>query len=131
MSDNKQQEPKTLGEVWSNSWESAKRRTKRSREKREAVADRIHHLRVTHKLTQRELCEKIDIVTTTYASYEQMKSEIPLDTVVRLCDFYEVSADYLLGRTDEPKGLYYNRVEESIIERVQTLEEIITKLTTK
>lgn len=131
MSDNKQQEPKTLGEVWTNSWEGAKRRTKRSREKREAVADRIHYLRVTRNLTQRELCEKIDIVTTTYASYEQMKSEIPLDTVVRLCDFYEVSADYLLGRTDEPKGLYYNRVEDSIIERVQMLEDVVSKLTEK
>lgn len=122
------QTPKTLGQVVTKSWADSKRRVYNKQQKREIVSDRLKLLRVTKKLTQRELCEKIDVIPTTYASYEQGKSEIPLATIVNICDFYDVSADYVLGRTEDIKGMYANEGKAEIEERLSKLEERLSKL---
>ena len=61
---------------------------------------RIRDLREDHDLSQQAMAEILSIHQTTYSSYELGKMEIPLDALEKLADYYQVSVDYLLGRTD-------------------------------
>lgn len=66
---------------------------------------RIRDLREDHDLTQEALCKKLYMHKTTYTNYEQGKHSVPLDFAVLLANFYDVSLDYLAGRTNLPKIL--------------------------
>ena len=65
---------------------------------------RIRDLREDHDLTQEALCKKLYMHKTTYTNYEQGKHSVPLDFAVLLANFYDVSLDYLAGRTNLPKN---------------------------
>ena len=61
---------------------------------------RIRDLREDADLTQREVGEAINIPQRTYAYYESGERMIPPQVLCALADFYKVSVDYILGRTD-------------------------------
>ena|SRR5690554_6452104 len=65
---------------------------------------RLATLRKKRNLSQEALCEKIGLVRSTYARYETEKTQPDFDTLEKLASFYDVSIDYILGRTDNPKG---------------------------
>lgn len=54
-----------------------------------------------HGLTKAELSEKLDISTNTYNSYLK-GAAIPSSKLVMMADMFDVSCDYLLGRTNSP-----------------------------
>ena len=54
-------------------------------------------------MTQKELGEKLNIPQRTYAYYESGQRTIPPEVLIKLADFYDVSVDYILGRTNIPK----------------------------
>jgi HTH-type transcriptional regulator, competence development regulator len=54
------------------------------------------------KWTQEYVADLIGVARTTYTAYERGTKQPQLDTVNKLADLFEVSADYLLGRTDNP-----------------------------
>lgn len=62
---------------------------------------RIRDLREDHDKTQREIAEVLGTSQTMYARYERGANELPLRHLLTLCDYYKVSADYILGRTDK------------------------------
>ena len=62
---------------------------------------RIRNLREDRDLTQKALGEAINVPQRTYAYYESGQRMIPPQVLLRLADFYGVSVDYLLGRTDK------------------------------
>ena len=62
---------------------------------------RIRDLREDADLTQREVGEAINVPQRTYAYYESGERMIPPQVLCALADFYRVSVDYILGRTDE------------------------------
>ena len=64
------------------------------------VFENIRHLREDHDYTQAQLAELLQVHQTTYSSYELGKLGIPAEALIQLADFYQVSVDYLLGRTD-------------------------------
>lgn len=64
---------------------------------------RIRDLREDSDLTQEALCKKLFMHKTTYTNYEQGKHSVPLDFAVTLADFYDVSLDYIAGRTSNKK----------------------------
>ena len=66
---------------------------------------RIRDLREDSDLTQEALCKKLYMHKTTYTNYEQGKHTVPLDFAVQLADFYQVSIDYIAGRTNFPQGM--------------------------
>ena len=67
----------------------------------ETLAERLLLLRKERNLRQSDVANGIGIALYTYQRYEYGERE-PLASVVRsIADFYGVSADYLLGRTDE------------------------------
>lgn len=61
----------------------------------------IRDLRIDAGLTQREVAEYLNIKQNTYSQYEIGVLNYPVDVLCRLADYYHVSVDYLLGRTDE------------------------------
>lgn len=67
---------------------------------------RIRDLREDHDLTQKEVAEKIGLHTTTYQRYERGEREVPLDVVIALAKFYNISLDYLAGLVLEIRKLY-------------------------
>ena len=62
---------------------------------------RIKELREEHRLTQKELAEKIGVAQSNISRWEKEEMEPAAGFVVKLADYFEVSADYLLGRTDD------------------------------
>ena len=62
---------------------------------------RIRELREDRDLTQREVGAAINVPQRTYAYYETGERMIPPHVLSALADYYAVSVDYLLDRTDE------------------------------
>ena len=61
--------------------------------------ERIRDLRVDHSYTQQQVADYLGVRQNTYSQYEIGVLNYPLDVVIKLADLYEVSVDYLLGRT--------------------------------
>ena len=61
---------------------------------------RIRDLREDHDLTQAQIGTAINVPQRTYAYYESGQRMIPPHVLCALADFYHVSVDYMLGRTD-------------------------------
>ncbi len=65
---------------------------------------RIRDLREDHDKTQTEIAEALGTSQTMYARYERGASELPIRHLIRLAEYYNVTTDYLLGRTERPNG---------------------------
>lgn len=61
---------------------------------------RIRNLREDRDLTQRELGAILYCSQQVYSRYERGDIQLSIGTLIKLADFYEVSVDYLLNRTD-------------------------------
>lgn len=61
---------------------------------------RIRDLREDSDLKQRQIAELLDCDQSLYSKYEREERVLPLEYADKLADFYGVSVDYLLGRTD-------------------------------
>lgn len=62
--------------------------------------ENIRSIRIDRGYTQKEIAAYLGISQNTYSQYEVGVLNYPVDAVVALADFYEVSTDYLLGRTN-------------------------------
>lgn len=65
-----------------------------------AYVKRIRDLREDHDKTQQEIADMLGTSQTMYARYERGANELPLRHLVKLCRYYRVSADYVLGLSD-------------------------------
>lgn len=65
------------------------------------VYRRIRDLREDADLTQKQVGEAINVPQRTYAYYETGERMVPPNVLCDLADFYDVSVDYILGRTDK------------------------------
>ncbi len=61
---------------------------------------RIRDLREDSDLKQREVSSAILCDQSLYSKYERGERPLPLELADKLADFYHVSVDYLIGRTD-------------------------------
>ena len=64
---------------------------------------RIQVLRIDADMSQRELSEILHISQRSYSHYETGSRNIPIEMLIRLANYYEISLDYLVGRTDNKK----------------------------
>lgn len=67
------------------------------------LSKRLFQLRKEHNLTQAKLCKKIGFPQTTYSCYETGKSIPTTFKVYHIVCYYNVSFDYILGRTNKRK----------------------------
>ena len=61
--------------------------------------ENIRNLREDHDKLQIELAAYLNVKQTTYSKYELGKINVPVDVLIKLSDLYEVSLDYLVGRS--------------------------------
>lgn len=61
---------------------------------------RVYDLREDHDLTQKSVAEYLGIQPNVYRRYEKGIRDFPISIIIKLSDFYKVSTDYLLERTD-------------------------------
>ncbi len=64
---------------------------------------RIRDLREDKDINQTEIAKHLGMSQTGYSKYETGEHDIPTAILIKLADFYDVSVDYLLGRTNNPK----------------------------
>lgn len=69
-----------------------------------AAGDRLRDLREDKGKTQAEISSLLGTTQQIYSRYETNRTDLPLRHLIKLADYYQVSADYILGRTSYPKN---------------------------
>lgn len=91
------------------------------------IGDKIKALRKKSKITQAELSDSINIGQSTLANFENGKRTIPIDIIIQLAQFFNVSTDYLLGLSTSPdarEAIYGEQLsaeEKEIVEAYRTI----------
>lgn len=65
---------------------------------------RLRNVREDHDLTQAEVGKILDKSQQGYNHIEAGRAELKIDDLIRLCQYYDLSADYLIGLTSKPKS---------------------------
>ena len=66
------------------------------------IGERLQYLRELRKVSKKKVAKALAIHETTYGKYELSVRKPDIDAVDKLADYFNVSTDYLLGRTDDP-----------------------------
>lgn len=67
-----------------------------------AYYQRLRDLREDHNYTQRQIADLLFTTQPQYFRYESGQRDLPCELLVMLARFYKVSADYILGLSDDP-----------------------------
>lgn len=70
--------------------------------------ERIKALRESMNYSQMKVAEIFGVGQSSIVRYEKGEASPPLELLVKIADYYDVSLDYLLGRTDNPQGKLYD-----------------------
>lgn len=62
--------------------------------------ERIREIREEHFMTQQKVADLLNVGQRTYADYESGKTRIPVDSLLILAKFYNVSMDYITGASN-------------------------------
>ncbi|OAO79855.1 helix-turn-helix domain-containing protein [Anoxybacillus flavithermus] len=85
------------------------------------LGDRLKRLRLEKKLTQEELGKKINVTKVSISGYENGNRTPDTETLQKLADFFNVTTDYLLGRTDDPNPPGNDNEELGTLARINQL----------
>lgn len=69
---------------------------------------RFKNLRIDRDLKQEDIAKICNVSDATVGHWENKRREMKIDSIIKLCIFYNVSSDYILGFTNEPKELPKN-----------------------
>lgn len=69
--------------------------------------ERIRALRESMNYSQMKFAQIFDLGQSSVVRYEKGEASPPLELLVRIADYYDVSLDYIFGRTDNPQGKLY------------------------
>lgn len=78
----------------------------------EHIGDRIRYLRELKGIKQKDIAKKFHVEENTWSQYETYSRKPSIDIIKGVANYFEVSADYLIGLTDE----FYNSNDKNIIE---------------
>lgn len=65
---------------------------------------RLREIREDRDLTQKQIAKVIQKSQQGYSHIENGRAELKIEDLILLCDFYQLSADYVIRRTDDPRG---------------------------
>ena len=65
------------------------------------VYRRVRDLREDHDKTQKDIANLLNMQLTIYQRYERGERELPLWAAIKLADYYDVTLDYLVGRSEK------------------------------
>lgn len=66
-------------------------------------AEHLRELRKSRNITQKQLATEINVAERNYQSFEYGKVKPSFDNLIILADYFNVSLDYLVGRSDNPE----------------------------
>lgn len=98
--------------------------------------DRLKLLRTENKLLQKELADLLKVSPSTVGMYERNQRDPDTSTLRFLADYFNVSVDFLLGRTDlrqpafmvaEAQDDYFSGLDEDEIQAVKNMIDVIRK----
>lgn len=93
------------------------------------IGERLAEVRKDHADTQSSLANKLSVSVATIRSWEQEKSAPLHDTLVAICQMYQVSSDYLLGLTNDDPLYSQRRRKETLdaddMARLKEFEEFL------
>ena len=75
------------------------------------IAERLKEIRVAHRYSQKQIADMCGMAQATIGRYETDAADPSPETLLWYAETFEVSLDYLFGRTDEPKGHLYEKDE--------------------
>lgn len=84
------------------------------------IGERLQEIRKDHRDTQQSLADKLHVSLHAVRCWEQNKSDPSHETLVTICRLYHISADYLLGLTDEDVA-YQTRKRQQLTPENQLL----------
>lgn len=64
---------------------------------------KLRDLREDHDLTQEQVAKHLNISQRVYSYYENGERNIPIETLIQIAELYDVSLDYLTGRSQSKK----------------------------
>ncbi len=67
-----------------------------------AYYPRLKELRLSYELTQKNIARLLHITQQQYSNYENGHNDLPISSLIFLADFYCVSIEYILGRSNDP-----------------------------
>ena len=70
-----------------------------------SLPDSLRRFRNEFKLTQKAVADAVGMRETAYSRYERGEREPAYKQLIKLADAYNVSIDYLVGRSDNPQRL--------------------------
>ncbi|KAA0941581.1 helix-turn-helix transcriptional regulator [Sporosarcina sp. ANT_H38] len=85
-----------------------------------SLGKRLGHERTTRNWSQKIVAEKIGITNTVLSNYERDYRDPDTETLTRLADLYEVSVDYLLGRTTNTSSELVNEDKAFFMSKIAT-----------
>lgn len=65
------------------------------------IYKRVRDLREDHDKKQKDIADYLHMQLTVYQRYERGERELPLWAAIKLADYYNVTLDYLVGRTNK------------------------------
>ena len=75
---------------------------------------RLRDLRLEKHMTQQQLADKTGMAKGTISAYEQGKKYPSVEVLIKLCNTFQVSADYLLGLSDDLQLMKSNLTDEQM-----------------
>lgn len=70
----------------------------------------LRDLRKSNKMTQGDLANYLNISIQKVSHYESGYNSVPVEVLIKYADFFDVSLDYIAGRTDNPQGKMFECV---------------------
>ena len=89
----------------------------------DVIAQRLLGLRENLKLTQQKLSKLLGISQTAINRYEHSQVSINANALLKYANFFDVSADYILGRCDDPQGMKFDYQPEYLKTRFKDTKE--------
>ena len=68
-----------------------------------SFSERLVLLRKSNGLTQKRLAEEMELSELAIQNYESQRRKPAFDVLIALADYFDVSLDYLVGRSEDPK----------------------------
>ena len=85
------------------------------------IPNKLKELRKSKNCTQKEIAEKAGVNERSYRKYEAGEADPTTSVIINLSNYYGVSADYILGRTNQ-KNFY---IQEHVKEAAELLQKTI------
>lgn len=84
------------------------------------LGDRIKNLRDSEDIQQIDFAKKIGVSNVVLSRYESGERRPDYDTLLKISDYFDVTTDYLLGKTDSPKTISVNSDKAFFMNKIAT-----------